>query len=244
MQSVYVYLNDCDLIAILKMLFSCGLSLIQRDNGLLTTIHGISDKIERHEIGINAACYISFTPCTYYGKYLQPGSFQLQTTEDTQLVKAFSNLKKYLRSSFNISNDRSYYIGPSMYQEWLSGNYILPVLFDCKKFSVAKGYVDSILSMAIKYGFKIYNNNTKLRNMNSFDFPCDSFVIFKNANKLFSTTINRTSFAYLYGSECIFVYKNEKIHGYEFVLDSRINEEVAPELCMLFRKIETEIVSH
>ena len=100
-------------------------------------------------------------------------------------------------------------------------------------------HVSTVLSVAIKSGLSIHNNNARLSKMYTFDFPCDSFVIFANKNNLHYAINKRTSFNYLYGSECIFVYQSNKIHGYDFLLDSRITEEHAPELCAFFNKIES-----
>ena len=147
-------------------------------------------------------------------------------------------MKKYIKNNFFLSKDNTYYIGPGIYNEWLSGQHTLPVLFDYEEISVPADQMPQLLEKITAQGFKFKNTKEKTRNMQSFEFPCEAFIIYCKEDRLKHLIHNRTTIHYIYGSECVFVYKAEHGNSYKFIFDFRLLQHKDTDIAALFRFIK------
>lgn len=220
-KKLYVYLNDDDLSIILEMIYSAKLSIYDKDKAKVFKVEAISSNVTTYFIGYNSDCGIRFSPNFYTLNQLQCASFYLEDVDNKELLTIFNKIKNYIHKSYMLSNDKSCYIGPNIYLDWLNKKYCFPIIFECDIFAVKN--IESIFVYAKKCGYTIKVNNVRLRDANNIDLSAESFVIFQSDNQLVPTVIRKTMIRYEYDSECIFVFYNKKTNYYEFVLDKRIS---------------------
>jgi len=238
-KTIYAYFNKEDLTNIQNLLFEKGFVFYNENKTIAEEIPAISHDLTQYYIGLNNVHYIYFMPCTYLGGYLQYGTFRI-VDDSSAAAEAFLILKKLIRQTFQISKDKMFYIGQSIYRNWIDQKYNFPVLFQYDEFTVDASDFQNLMAEIAHDGFMILPNNVRLRNMDSIDLTTESLVVFKESSKLLRTIIRKSIVHYEYGSECIFVYKN-KPKVYAFVLDKRIANNSSSMLPILFEKIKSKV---
>lgn len=229
---IYVYLNDRDLSSILQIFDRFEISCRGHNVG---AVKAISNKLTKFVFSNNDQSFIRFIPCFYTGNQLQCASFYLDN-DDMVMNSAFFNIKKHIKKTFRLSQDKSYYIGIGIYEDWCNGKYCFPTLFKYQNFYAEEKHIDELFAKILDKGFIIRNNNSRLRNLNNLDLSSKEFVIFSKKSQMIKTILNKNTIRYEFGSECIFVFEREK-NIWEFVLDERIQGVATMEIIDLFWRI-------
>lgn len=168
---------------------------------------------------------------------MQPGFFRVSGNDPTS-KNIFNALKKHIKTTFLISKAKTFYIGPGMYNEWLSGKHTLPVLFDYEQVIIPNNQMSPLLEAIAAQGFKFQFTSARLRVMNTFEFPCEAFIIYSREEQLKHLLINKSTIRYIYGSECIFVENSKNKNSYLFTLDRRILQNRKSDITSLFQFIK------
>lgn len=213
---IYAYLNDADLLNILNIFSENNIKCINADS---EDIKAVSNGFPIFYFGIDSETCINFSPCFYTLNLLQCAVFRIEN--DNEFFNSiFTKIKKHIKSSYRLSKDKSFYIGPEFYNEWKENKYCLPSLFEYHSFCVSKSNIKELFEHISQKGFIIRNNKSRLRNINNLDLSSDSFVIYTDQSKMLETILRKSIIRYECSSECIFVYKR-KNGIYEFLLDDR-----------------------
>lgn len=130
--------------------------------------------------------------------------------------------------------NRTCYIGPGIYQDWLKQKYYFPVLFYYDEFVVGENQMRLLLENIMERGFTVRNNNVRTREMKMVNMRAESFVVFDDLSKMLTTIIRRNVIRYEYGSECIFVFRAEAQRKYRFILDKRMADNSPSKMIRLF----------
>ncbi len=221
-KKIYTFLTDNDFISILDSLSKNNALFFDKNKNQVSEIKATEKGIPTFYIGYNAENCIMFQPCWYSLYYLQCATFYLENEDNDELYKLFKLIKNFIKNNFILSKDKSCYIGKNMYEEWQNKKYLFTTLFFYDKFNVNEDDIKNVFEYVLNKGFIIKTNNTRLKNKDIVDWNADSFVICKNEEDLLTKIINKKSIRYDYGSECVFVQKNNKLKSYEFILDERI----------------------
>lgn len=232
---IYVYLNDNDLSIILKLLSEKGLSTYSEDWAIVNDVRAISEGIETFYIGYNQNHFIRFSSSFYTGNQIQEAFFYIAGKEDAVLWKAFSQLKTYIRKNYILAKDKTYYIGPGIYQDWLNKKYYFPVLLQYDEFVVDEKNIEKLFDELLKDGYLVKTNYVRLRNIDVIDLNADSFIVCTKTSNLLSTVVRKKMLYYEYGSECIFAYKRKT--KFVFQLDNRLRDDPSSQIVLLFEKI-------
>lgn len=235
---VYVYQNDNDLSLILNLLFEKGIYFYNEEKIKVDKVQAICNNVTNFYISCNQEHFIEFSPSFYTLNWLQAASFYIDSEEDSDLYDVFKQIKKYIQRTYRLSQDKSYYIGQGIYQDWLEKKYCFPVLFEYEEFLVDESDMKSLFNAVLEAGSTIRTNNARLRNIDVIDLDAESFIIFKDDAKLLTTIVRKSIIRYEYGSDCIFVYKRKKTKQYAFQLDKRIVDDFSSNTSMLFEKIK------
>ena len=230
---IHTYLNDNDLKNILNIFSEYDVKCINAD---YDDIKAITKGLPTFYFGNNDETYINFIPCFYTLNQLQCATFIIEN-DDPILNLVFSKIKKHIKSSYIISKDKSFYIGPEFYKEWIENKYCLPSLIKYDSFFVVENNLKELFDNVIENGNIIRNNNIRLRNVNDIDLSADSFVIFNNESKMLTTVLRKSLIRYECGSECIFIFKRKK-GIYEFILDGRLSDNSECSVVKLFFEIK------
>ena len=230
---IYAYLNDTDLLNILNIFSENN---IKCTNAGSKDIKAVSNGFPIFYFGIDSETCINFSPCFYTLNLLQCAVFRIENDNEF-FHSIFTKIKKHIKSSYRLSKDKSFYIGPEFYNEWKENKYCLPSLFEYHSFCVNKSNIKELFEHLCQKGFLVRNNNTRLRNINNLDLSLDSFVIFNEKSKMSTTILRKSIIRYECGSECIFVYKR-KNDIYEFIIDDRIYENPECYITKLFDEIK------
>ncbi len=222
---IYTFLNNNDFLSIFNSLSDNDVLFFDKNKNQVCEINAIEKGVTTFYIGYNAENCIMFQPCWYSLHYLQCATFYLENEDNAELYKLFKLIKKFIKNNFILSKDKSCYIGENMYSEWRNKKYFFSTLFSYENFNVDEKDIKVIFGYVLNKDFIIKTNNTRLRNKDIIDWDADSFVIYKNEFDLLTKVINKNSIRYENGSECIFVHKNNKSKGYNFILDERIPKE-------------------
>lgn len=230
---IYTYLNDYDLKNILNIFSEHD---VKCSNADYDNIKAISKGLPTFCFGYNDKTCINFIPCFYTLNQLQCAAFSIENNDEI-LNLVFTNVKKHIKSSYIISKDKSFYIGPEFYKEWMENKYCLPSLIKYDSFFVAENNLKELFNNVIENGNIIRNNNIRLRNVNDIDLSADSFVIFNDESKMLTTVLRKSLIRYECGSECIFIFKRKK-GIYELILDDRISDNSECSIVKLFVEIK------
>lgn len=222
-KKLYAYFNDNDLYDLLAFLNTRNISILTPNHIPQSDIRAISTERLILQIPAYETHNIEIVMCSYGGYFLQPGVIGINEEYSTQEMRIFTAIKKYIRQNYKLSKDKSYYIGPGIYSDWLQRKHRLPVLFEYDEIIVQEQDVEEVFAYIENKGFVIRANNTRLRNISNWNLNEDSLVICDNINKLNNLIIRNTIIHYDYNSICIFVYKNVKRKQYRFVMDKRID---------------------
>ena len=219
------------------MISTKGLSICSSSGEILTPMQSVTTSLLTLYILTGGKYNIQFEMCTYIGNMLQYGTLFLECEDDPVALSVFLYIKKYIRQAYRISKDKMYYIGPSIYNDWLQGKYLFPVLFEYEEIIVSAEDFNAVFTKIVSRDFIIRVNDVRLRSVNDLDLSKGSFVICDNLESL-NTTIRRKRFIhYNYGSKCIFVYKDVKRKLYRLVWDKRIDIVEHHKLFELFQFI-------
>lgn len=235
---IYAYFSENDLRDILQLLSDNGATLRDNNEEPVKTAQAIVNGLVEYHVGCSDNDYIIFTPCAYLGRYMNCGSFYLSNEKNAELAPLFLKIKKHIRKEFLHSKENRCYIGPDIYEEWLTGKHRFPVLLASDRFEMEANKVQALFDSLLAEGFTIKPNDVRLRDLDLVDLAHDSFVIYEDAKKVKRTIANKTWVHYEYGSECVFVYRNKKTKTYSFELDKRLKNNAASSLVVLFERIK------
>lgn len=241
-RTIRFYLNDDDLAVILDLLSERGMTFYDKNKKIVEELYAISHDISIFYMSCNNSSFIEFAPCFYTLKYLQCASFHIESEEDSELSAAFSLIKKYIRQTYMLSQDKTYYIGPGIYQDWLNRKYYFPILLKYQELVVDENDMEAIFNDILSESYIIKTNNVRLRNIDVIDLSAESFVIFAESSKISTTIIRKSIVRYEYGSDCIFVYRIKKSKECVFQLDKRIVDDPSSKSPQLFEKINNSWV--
>ena len=230
---MYVYLNDNDLLNILNFFSENNINCINADS---EEIKAVSNGFPVFYFGIDSETCINFSPCFYTLNLLQCAVFRIENDNEF-LNSIFTKMKKYIKSSYRLSKDKAFYIGPDFYNEWKENKYCLPLLLEYHSFCVNKSYIKELFDHVSHKGFIVRNNNSRLRNINNLDLLSDSFVIYADRSKMIETILRKSIIRYECGSECIFAYKR-KNGIYEFILDDRLYDNCDCSIVKIYDEIK------
>ena len=233
---IHIYLNDKDLLEIVQLLNDNNYSFYTRKGDIVDYVPAISNTISCFYINhkgetICTNSNVMYTPCCYYSKYLQSGFFSIDNDNSNNLKpkNAFCLIYKHIKNSFILSQDKSYYIGPDIYRDWINKKLCLPVHFSYTEVIIDANdtSIEKFFAKLQNEGFKVITNNSKLKNMDKLDINAESFIIFKDTSKLSKTIIHKNTIRYEKESECVFVTKKKTKNcvQYSFVIDDRIKGE-------------------
>lgn len=240
---IYTYINDEDLSLIIKLLLEKGIIFYDKDKIVTDEVQAITDTNKMFYLSNNCESFIEFIPCFYTLKYLQPASFCIEYERDSVLKEVFLIIKQHIQQRYILSPDKSYYIGASMYRDWLDKKYCYPVLFQYKEFSVDEKNIKMLFNELLKNGYIIRTNKSRLRNRDVIDFSAESFILYVEHSVLITTIIRKSLICYEYGSDCIFVYRKKRKKSYVFQLDKRIADDIDAKAPLLFEKLQKSIWS-
>ena len=259
---IYVYQNDTDIIQFLRYLMSLEVPIYSY-YGEKIDIVNYRPTHNREFLYIvldpphkkNMACFVDdsmehivFTTPFYTGQLFQCGSFSIYTKTNSSLLNTiFSLLRKYINVHYTKSDNKQYYVGPDILQDWKAGLVDFPDLFKSEKLVVSSddfSFVNFIEFIEGK-GLCISENGKDIRTDNSLNLLAIDYVIYPNKSNLKVDIRSREKY-YLTGSECVFLHiskqKNKNI--YTFELDSRFNCYDYPNLYLLFNIIATYLSNH
>lgn len=171
---------------------------------------------------------IIFYPCWISHNYLQPAHLYLEKQNDKQTENyiLFSRIRKAIKNKFMLSKDKTYYIGPSIYLDWLNRKYRFPNLFNFDCFEVEAKDVDTeFLFDDLKMkGYIVRSQKCYLINEEYIAQDTDHYVVFKDTFCM-EFSINGDTKIYEYGSECIHIVGKRKRGRkiYSFVIDKRLS---------------------
>lgn len=233
---IYAYLNDADLLNILNIFSENNIKCINADN---EDIKAVSNGFPIFYFGDDSENCINFSPCFYTLNLLQCAVLRIENDNEF-LNSVFTKIKKYIKSSYRLSKDKSFYIGPEFYNEWKENKYCLPSLFEYHSFCVNRSYIKDLFEYISQKGFTVRNNNSRLKNINDLDLSSDTFVIYTDQSKMIETILRKSIIRYECGSECIFVFKR-KNDIYEFVIDDRLYDKPDCSIIKIFDEIKESL---
>lgn len=232
---LYLYINQEDIRSINEFFHSHGVDFFDKKEERINELPAITKGIEVFYSSWNEEKFIEYMPCYYTLKYIQAAYFRLENpTEDSR--KLFFKFKKYIQNNSFLSSDKSFYIGKSMYLDWINRTYFFPVLFHYKEFYLEEKKINDVFNELAKMNYKVKNNNVRLRNMDVLDLTGEAFVIFFDSSDLITTVVRNTILNYDFNSQCIFVYYRKRQRKYVFHYDQR-NENTNLELTQLFKTL-------
>lgn len=237
-KSIHIYINDEDLLLIQKFLSEKGIFVYDKNNLKVDKVPAICEGLEAFYLSHNKDEYIEFTPCFYTMGCLQPAFFYMENLNNNDMKIIFKQIKKNIRQNCRISYDKSYYIGPGIFQDWISKKYCFPVLFQFEEFYVDEGKIEELFADVLKAGNVIRGNNVRLRNIDFIDLNADSFIIFRGEAELVTTIIRKSIIRYEYGSDCIFVYRKVRTRQLVFQLDQRLANDLSSNTVVLFKSLK------
>lgn len=237
-KSIYLYINDIDLLLLLQVIYNNDAYIYDKELCKLDKVSSISSNIEESCIGFGKNSCIEYSSCLLAVGYLQPGSLSVTNKDDTAINELYSNIKKYIRKYFTLSTDKTTYIGPNIYQDWIKKKYRFPMLLEYKSFAVEEHYLSNIVSYLQTKGFVIKNSKSKLRNINHVDYLADSFVVFLDESLMKTKIINKNTLLYDYESECIWLSRINKDKKILIILDMRLTLGNLSEISLLFNELE------
>lgn len=235
---IYVYLDDNDLMKMHAMLHEKGITFWNMDKTLINEVQAFSNKYPVFYVGYDCESAVRFMPCFCTSRYIQCATFCIENKEDVTGKNIFEVIKKYIRQTYMLSQDKSYYIGPSMYQGWLVKKYSVPMPFRYDECFYTENEIENLFCEIQAEGYIIKENKARLRKMNMLDLSAESFVIFAKLSDILSTIVNKNTIYYEYGSDCVFVYRNRKTKTYRFIIDRRIADDPYSYSSLLFEKIK------
>lgn len=231
-------MNEDDLESILNLLHEKKCFIYNAKKIKIDEVMAIANEYLKIYIGFGDDCFIEFSPSYFAGNYLQEAVFYIRDKENEVLWKIFNDIKKYIRQTYMLSKDKSYYIGPGFYKDWLDKKYCVPSLFQYEEVFVDKNDLKDLFEFLLKSGYRIKTNNVRLRNIDIIDWQADAFIIYTESSELITTIIRKTMISYEYGADCIFVFKKPKLKGYVFQLDKRVSDDVDSKIRLLFQRIK------
>ena len=237
---LYAYFNNKDLYDFFEFIENQRIPIIAKSRSSIKELQAISTDLSTLYIPTCESNNIEITMCHYAGYFLQPGSIRIDEVLTSQDKNVFTTIKKYIHKRYKLSKDKSYYIGPGIYSDWLNRIQKFPVLFEYDEITVFEQDIKDVFASISKKGFVIRANNVRLRSINDWTFDDESFVIFDSINKLSKVIFRKTIVHYDYESICIFVYKDSKRKRYKFILDKRIDEVTENKLIELYEGIRTQ----
>jgi len=210
---IYAYLNDYDLSIVIDI-FS-KFNILCCDN-----VKAITNHITKYYFSNNEQTCIKFIPCFYTLNRLQCASFCVEN-DDLILNSAFTAIKKHIKSTYMLSQDKAYYIGPEIYKDWKNDKYCFSTLLKYSSFYVEEDKIKELFDNIVEKGNIVRNNNVKFGKMHNIDLSAETFVIFTEKSNMLTTILRKNTIRYEFGSECIFVFKRKR-NIYEFILDERL----------------------
>lgn len=186
---------------------------------------------------------ITFYPCWMSRNYLQPGCLYLDNQKDNIADKKilFSKIKKIIRNIFILSKDKSYYIGPSIYLDWLNRKYRFPCLLSYDSFEVDAKHVDLefLFDDIQTKEFVVRSQKCYLINEEYIVRDTDHYVIFNDmSNMEFAITDDVKH--YEYGSECVHIVGKKEAGRkiYSFIIDKRLSNCETNTMTQLYKKLK------
>ena len=179
------------------------------------------------------------------GDSLQSGGiFLFCKNENAYLRSIFKTIKKFIQTNYTISDNKHYYVGPSISRDWFMGKIEFPDLFKRKEIVVTSD-VFSLIDFADyiqKKGYILEENGKDIRNLMELNFHANDYIICKDDMSLIKTVRARRLY-FQTGSECIFLSiksKSSKME-YTFQMDARLDTEKHDEIRELFYIIHNYI---
>lgn len=236
-KTLYAYFNDEDLYDFFTFLATKDIPIFVSNGISLSKVHAIGTDMLTLYIPTCEPQNIVVSMCCYAGYFLQPGMIRLEDASNPHALSMFTAIKKYVRQIYKLSKDKTYYIGPSIYSDWLQGMHKFPVLFEYAETIVLEQDIKEVFTIISACGFVVRASDVRLRNINDWTINDETLVVCEDVSKLSRLIIRNTIVHYDYGSECIFVYKDVKRKQYKFVIDKRIDTVTHQKLYELFEKI-------
>lgn len=242
---LYAYLNNEDFLQICKLLNKNGVIFYDYNKNRIeaTEVPAISTcwdlfYIECRE-EFNENFHIEYSPCYYAGvNWINCAEFCLTDKNDSISNSVFLIIKKHIRQTFKLAQDKSYYYGPSIYQDWKNKKIIFPVLFEYEEILISEQDIEKVFAKILSAGYRIRNNFVRTRNLDILDLNADSFVVYGESSNIISTIVNKNKFRYEYGSDCVFIHKKQKTNEYMFLLDKRLEDDPQSMVVSLFYEIK------
>lgn len=123
----------------------------------------------------------------------------------------FTAIKKHIKSTYMLSQDKAYYIGPEIYKDWKNERYCFATLLKYSSFYVEADKLKELFDNLVIQGYIVRNNNVKLGRMHDIDLSSDTFVIFTEKSNMLTTILRKNTIRYEFGSECIFVFEKKRM---------------------------------
>ncbi len=215
--SIYTYQNQADTDALIEYLHkTCPeISIVQAKS------HADNYSIK----GENGSIEIDTTK--RQGEVSQAGGIFLLADSDSPLHEVFKSIKKYVKATYQLSDDRHNYIAPHMMQDWLDFKVEFPALLRRKEYTISS----DVFSLAdftqhlIELGYVVKENGKDIRLPDTLELGGEDYIITTRNAKLKSIIVARKQY-YIGGSECIFlnIRKTKNETRYIFHLDERLSD--------------------
>lgn len=163
------------------------------------------------------------------GYLLQAGGIFLEIKkENTYLKDLFASIKKYIKINYSLSDNKHYYVGPNILDDWLNGKIEFPDLFKRKEIMTDSDNIslEELFDYIKNRGYVIKENEKDIRDNSGLSLSADCYIICMPEAEL-KTSIMGRQLHFLAGSDCIFLWikKRQKRLEYSFQLDERLDNE-------------------
>ena len=241
MKSIYVYINNQDVVNLVKHVNQLGIFIYNENSCEICVIPSISDIFINLIIGYNYNDGIEYNPCFFTSEYIQPARISMADNNNANAKRTFMSVKKYIKEFYILSSDKSTYIGPCMYQDWIERKYKFPMLLEYLEFDVDENKLYDVINCFHDNGYIVRNNKTRIKDINQIDIMADSFVVFKQDLSMKTKIINKSIILYEYDSECIWIYRKPKRKKIVLQLDKRLTLNSSSTLKYLYEQVKAAI---
>ena len=189
------------------------------------------------ELGLS---YIEFCPSFKTGQYWQLGGIFISENtirSNCKLFALFKKIKKYIKDNYILSDDKMFYAGEAIYNDWLyyKAKFLSLIKFEkiqicCNSFEFC-----SFCAFLENMGYKIFCNGLDIRE-SRYDCNCDEYVIFSSNCNVEKRIVARKEY-YTNDSQCIFIQR-KKNKGYTIIVDKRLLSHSCQEIVQLYELIK------
>lgn len=163
---------------------------------------------------------IKFVTSYKIDSYWQLGRIVLTTPCSKTDVEVYKKIVNYIKNNYALSDDKMFYIGANMYNDWLNYDVNFLSLFSYEEMIIDSKAFDfnHFRNYILEQGYIIKGDGLDIRTPHD-ESIAEGYVIFSNECNLITRISARRQY-YTCNSQCVFLQKNRD--KYTFTIDKRL----------------------